>query len=273
MATGRTEELTEYLRQAWTILRNVGLHPHGLTLGGMDDKSGIAGDKMANRGYYSEELAKALLTVELEFDPTTTRSFIFGPFAPGAERGRSRNLPQVILETNRGARVYRVAALPNDPAFPLLHGDGDLTSSIDTLISPDLARGCWVDAAEQGLALVIVTHAQTLNAANTGMGLQMFRESVRRLRKRYGNRLVWHTADELCQVLPNSPTACHRCRVFSLQRQDKLAYLIRVSLTFALEDGIYSPRHDHPEGNRGPPRRLALFGFAGVGRNRRPNRR
>ena len=203
LASGRTEDLKEYLRQAWTILHNVGLQPHGLTLGGMDDKSGIAAGKMANRGDYCEELAKALLAVEVEFNPTTARSFIFGPFASNAERARTRNFPRVILETDRGARVYKLTALGHDPAFPLLHGDGDLAKSIDNLISPDLGHGQWVEAAEQGHALVVVTHAQTLNAANTGMGLDMFSESVRRLRQRYGNRLVWHTPDELSQVAPD----------------------------------------------------------------------
>jgi hypothetical protein len=197
-ASGRAEALQQYLRQAWTILRNVGIQPHGLTLGGMDDKSGITQGKMANQGYYIREIAEALCAVEMEFNPAARRSFLFGPFSPESERDRRRYFPEVILETLTGARVYRMFAIPDDPAFSLLHGDGDLSQAIDALVSPGLSGGRWIEAAEQGSAIVIVTHVQTLNAANTGMGLQMFRESVRRLRERYGKRLIWHTADELC---------------------------------------------------------------------------
>ena len=199
-ASGQTAMVAEYLRHAWTILQNAGLRPHGVTLGGMEDKSGIAAGKMANSGYHAEELSKALLAVEKEFAPNTVRSFVFGPFASKIERHKTKNYPQPIFDDQRGARVFRIAALGNDPAFPLLHGDGDLSATIDSLISSDLSHGQWIEAAEQGCALVIVTHAQTLNASNTGMGLQMFRECVRRLHERYGKRLTWHTADELCQI-------------------------------------------------------------------------
>jgi hypothetical protein len=197
-ASGQFEALQDYLRLAWQILRNVGLQPHGLTLGGMDDKSGIAQGKMANQGHYVREIAEALWTVESEFNPAARRSFLFGPFSLRAEGGGNRLRPEVIWETTPGARVYNLRALPGDPAFPLLHGDGDLPQAIDALVSSDLSRGQWIEAAERESAIVIVTHVQTLNAANTGMGLQLLRESVRRLRERYGKRLIWHTPDELC---------------------------------------------------------------------------
>jgi hypothetical protein len=197
-ASGRAEALQDYLRLAWTILHNVGIRPHGLTLGGMDDMSGIAHGKMANRGHYCREIAEALWTVEMEFNPAARRSFLFGPFCLGTEGGADRLRPKIILETVRRTRVYNICALPGDPAFPLLHGDGDLSQAIDALVSPDLSGGQWIEAAERGDAIVSVTHVQTLNAANTGMGLRMLRESVRRLRERYGERLIWHTADELC---------------------------------------------------------------------------
>lgn len=197
-ASGRTEALRDYLRQAWTILHNVGLQPHGLTLGGMDDKSGIAQGKMANQGHYSHEIAEALSAVETEFDPAVRRSFVFGPFSLGTKGGTNQLRPVLISETVHGMHVYNIRALPGDPAFPLLHGDGDLSQAIDALVSPDLSAGQWIEAAERGSAIVAVTHVQTLNASNTGTGLQMLRESVRRLRERYGKRLIWHTADELC---------------------------------------------------------------------------
>ena len=200
LSSGQTSAVTDYLHYAWTILRNVGLRPHGLTLGGMEDKSGIAAGKMANSGHHSGELSRALMAIELEFEPITMRSFLFGPFASMMDRKKDGNLPHVIFDDGQGRRVYRIGALGTDPAFPLLHGDGDLVGTVDGLISPDLAHGKWIEAAEQGHALVIVTHSQTLNASNTGMGLEMFRRSVRRLRERYGKRLTWLTADELCQV-------------------------------------------------------------------------
>jgi hypothetical protein len=196
--SGQVTAIHDYLRHAWTILRNVGIQPHGLTLGGMDDKSGIAHGKMANQGHHVREIAEALLRVGTEFDPGMRRGFLFGPLSLHGDGEKRRYFPEVIWETPTGARVYKLFTLADDPAFPLLHGDGDLSQAIDALVSPDLSRGQWIEAAERGSAMVIVTHVQTLNAANTGMGLQMFRESVRRLRERYGNRLIWHTADELC---------------------------------------------------------------------------
>jgi hypothetical protein len=191
-ASGQMAALQEYLRHAWTILRNVDIQPHGLTLGGIEDKSGIAHGKQFGQGDYLREIAEALVVVEGQ------DSFIFTGSVPRTAAGQQRNSPEIVLETGNGRRVWEIFVLPRDPAFSLLHGDGNLEAAIDALVAPDLDGGQWIEAAEAGRAVVIVTHAQTLNAGNTGMGLAMFREGVRRLRDRYGPRLVWHTADELC---------------------------------------------------------------------------
>jgi hypothetical protein len=86
-----------------------------------------------------------------------------------------------------------------DVLFPLLHGPADQIAAVtDAMITPDLSGGLLVREAEAGRAVVFATHGQTLNAMNTGAGIQGLREALRRFHERYGQRIVWQTCRELC---------------------------------------------------------------------------
>jgi hypothetical protein len=45
------------------------------------------------RGYYCREIAEALLSVGMEFNPTTHRSFLFGAFSLESERDKEIPVP------------------------------------------------------------------------------------------------------------------------------------------------------------------------------------
>lgn len=199
-ATGRQEELRAYLRHGWTILANVGIQAHGVTIGGMDDPSNIAEGKMLVQGYHRKGLAEALLAVKKEFNPDVSVSFIHTGSPPISEASKARRYPEAIHITDAGDCVFEVHSSVGDPLLEVFNGKGDPSVETDKLISPDLGKGVLVDNIEAGKLLMITVHCQTLNALNTGHGLQILREAVRRLRDRYGSRLVWHTPLELCRM-------------------------------------------------------------------------
>ncbi len=199
--SGQHDALVRYLRHGYTILRNVGLRPHGLTVGGMSDPSGIANGKLVYQGFHLAPLGRALLSVEQGFDRSVTDSFIWCGAPPLGEAARDRRVPEIRFDDPACGRVFTPYAI-DDIAFGTLHGDADLASEIDRLISPDLERGTLVADAEAGKIISFVLHTQTLNSRNTGQGLTLAREVTRRLSQRYGKRLIWRTPSELCAAAP-----------------------------------------------------------------------
>ena len=196
-ATGNSAALVKYIRHGYSILRNAGFAPHGLTIGGMTDPSGIAKNEMVSDGYHLAPIGEALLEVEKEFAPTVTETFLWTGAPPVSERSRLRRLPEVCFEKPGVGRVYAVHAI-DDIAFNTLHGNANLEKEINRLVTPDLERGELIVDAEAGKVLAVTLHTQTLISKNTGQGLQLIREVARRLQQRYGRRLVWATASELC---------------------------------------------------------------------------
>ena len=198
---GRIETLMAYLRHGGTILRNVGIAAHGVTVGGMTDPSGIAAGEMVLFGFHREALCRAVLAVEREFDPATGDSFIYTGSKPVSSESAARQAPECLHTSPDGGRVFALHSMPDDPLIGLLYGGGDESTAADRLVTPDLSAGSLVDEAEAGRAVVITVHSQTLNALNTGRGLKVLREAVRRLRERYGRRLAWHTPRELAALI------------------------------------------------------------------------
>lgn len=198
-ASRQREKLEAYLRHGCRILPNVGLEPRGLTTGGMEDLSGIGAGKSVLHGHYREVLGEAWLAVLQEFSPAMQTTFLYTGSPPVSESSRSTRMPESVYRSPEGGTVFEIHSIVDDPAYPVLRGRVDrVESATDALVSADLERGLWIDEAEAGRALVFTVHAQTLNAMNTGAGLRIVREAVRRLRERYGSRLVWKTAMELC---------------------------------------------------------------------------
>jgi len=196
-ATGKQEELRAYLRFAWTVLGNVGIQAHGITLGGMPDSSNIGSGESLLAGHHREGLAEALMAVEREFESDVSTSFMYTGSPPISEAGRTLGVPETIYTAPDGARVFELCSTFGDVLLGVFNGTGDVSAETDKLISPDLERGAFIECVEVGQILGITVHGQTLNALNTGFGFQILREAVRRLRNRYGRRLIWHTALEL----------------------------------------------------------------------------
>jgi len=195
--TGQISKLQAYIRHAYQILHNVGLKPRGLTVGGMSDPSGIAKGEMVLDGYHREPLGQALLSVEREFSSDVRTSFMWTGGPPILAGAKERRAPEACYTAKDGARVFAIHSI-DDIALCTLHGQADLQKEIDALVSPDLEKGALIADAEAGKILAITLHTQTLNSRNTGQGLQLAREVTRRLKQRYGARLVWKSTLELC---------------------------------------------------------------------------
>jgi len=199
--TGQIEPLIAYLRHGWAILHNVGVRPRGLTVGGMSDPSNIAEGDLLYNGRHRDVLGQALLAVEREFDPGVQESFVFIGTELLSERAKRLCAPDVVYTTLTGERVYELNSNVGEPFLDIWYGGGDPEGATNALVTPDLAGGKLIDEAEAGRAIVITTHAQTLNSVNTRRGLNVLREAVRRLGQRYAGRLKWLTPLELARTM------------------------------------------------------------------------
>lgn len=200
--TRQADALRAYIGAAYTILRNVGLEPRGLTTGGMEDLSGIAEGRSVLHGHGRDVLGEALLAVEREVDASRTATFLYTGSPPGSDASRRRRVPERIHTSADGGAVFEIHSIVDDPIYPVLLGPADrAAATTDALVTADLSAGLWIDEADAGRVLCFTVHAQTLMAQGTGAGLSIIREACRRLRDRYGQRLVWHTATELCALL------------------------------------------------------------------------
>jgi hypothetical protein len=145
-------------------------------------------------------LGETLLRVEQGYNAGIRETFLWTGSPPLAQAARERMVPDVHFSDPKLGRVFAIHGI-EDPAQVTMHGDSDVQKEIDKLVSPDLERGRLIQHAEAGKVLAIVLHTQTLNSRNTGHGQQLIREVVKRLRQRYGKRLVWKTSGELCSEL------------------------------------------------------------------------
>ncbi len=215
----RTDELADYLRTAYQILHNVGIAPHGLTLGGMPDPSNIAAGKSLTNGHHRATLARVLLDVERHFNPGVTDSFIFTGSPPISHASKTRRAPEAIYSapltpalsesasegpdrppnTNDAppSRVFDIHSII-DPLWFYAHGRGSEAMAVDRLITHDLEAGSFIDDVEHGRSIVFTVHGQTLNCLNTGLGFKVLEETCRRMHERFGDRLQWCTPSELC---------------------------------------------------------------------------
>lgn len=190
-------ELFDYLRHGWAVLSGAGLRATGLTVGGMNDPSGIGKMGLLADGCHREAIGKALFAVLRAFGQTNRNSFIFAG-APIRNPVSLRCLaPEKCYESAAGERLYDLHIFPTDILLSLYYGEGDVQKETEPFISADLSQGALVEHVESGKALVFHTHCSTLSSLNTGLGLHMLREILARLRDRYGKRLTWMTPTEL----------------------------------------------------------------------------
>ena len=206
--TGERQQLTDYIAHAFEVLKNAGLSPTGLTVGGMTDPSGIAAGEMVVHGFNLQQLAESLAVAATQSGVTFEHDgkpavFFFVGGEPTTKRGQAFGLPEPY-ETD-AARVFNLYSVGDEPLAPLYRGVGDVEATADALITADLASGRWVDAAEAGRVVVATIHDQTLNSRNTQLGLKALRLALGRLKERYGSRLAWHRASSLCALPTPTP--------------------------------------------------------------------
>lgn len=195
---GRQDELREYLRFGFAVLKNVGITARGVTMGGMSDPSGIAEGKSLLRGDHREGLAEALIAVEREFCPEVATTFLYTGAPPVTEAGRTMGVSETIYTTPDGARVFELRSdVCGDPLLGVFRGQDIVESETDKFVSADLASGVLIDCAEAARPVVFTVHSQTLMSLNTANGFSILRQAIRRLHERYGRRLLWQTSLEL----------------------------------------------------------------------------
>ena len=197
---GRHETLCAYLRHGWQILKNAGFTARCMTLGGMPDVSGITGGKMVHEGHNQEGLARAVAAMRREFLPDESINTMWAAVTVDSDWNRKTGLPTWVITDTDATRVFDLHCTIGEPFLAIMGGQGDVAAATDRLITPDLQHGQLVDAAESGAVVSMLVHAQTLTSLNTGLGLQAFREAMRRFRARYGRRLVWHKPTDLIRV-------------------------------------------------------------------------
>lgn len=194
-ANRKMEELQAYLRFGWSILRNVGLTVKGVTIGGMRNASNIGQGRslLMLKGDARKALGEAMLAVEREFNASNAGLFMQ---VGGEHSVFPKTMQDVVCQAADGRQIFCIHYIC-EPLLNLLYGVGDPMSEIELLISSDLERGRFVSHIESGKALVILVHAQTMTSLNTGLGLKMLREIVRRIHARYGKRLTWMSPSKL----------------------------------------------------------------------------
>lgn len=193
---GRHEELVAYLGHAYEILHAVGLHPHGCTIGGIHNCSGLCGEQALSLGDGLDALGRAVLEVEQRYEPARDASFVFTGAPPRAERFRKTRLPEPVHCGTSGEVSLLFSALP-DVCLAALLGRARFEPAVSEYMTPDLAGGRFVETIEAGSALTFMVHAQTTMSLGTGQGFDILREMLTRLRARYGSRVKWMTPLEL----------------------------------------------------------------------------
>jgi hypothetical protein len=195
-SSGRSEELCAYTRRAWEVLANVGLHAQGMTVGGMEDVSGIGDGHSLLRGEYREEYARAVLRVQREFTPEERVLLMYTGAPPVHPQSQATLAPEEIYSEPGGA-VYELYSYGDDPLLEVFNGGADPNHEAEKQVAQSLQSGLLIEHIEAGRALVITVHSFTLDCRKTGRGLRVLREVLSRLNARYGRRISWMTPLEL----------------------------------------------------------------------------
>ena len=200
-AEGQVDKLTEILSSGWEVLQRIGLECRGIVIGGMPDVSGIAGGELLYQGKYVHVLASALRRTGTAFGEE-------GPLAmmamspPPEEAG---GYPFAVAHDEpENAPVYHFQPTIGDPLLGVMRGDGDVGTEAAKLVTPDLESGALIELAEAGKPINILTHAQSLNALNTGKGVAVLRLAFERLHQRYGERIRWQTPLQQAETAPGN---------------------------------------------------------------------
>jgi hypothetical protein len=179
-----TEEAVEYFCLAFTILKNVGINPTGMT------SPWVAGIDVERK--YAEALSTAQWRT---FGQHSTWYFLHG-----SDWGAPQQCSLGYESPDRDRVVVSVPA-----NFPDLFWSMDLpgnqrqkfiTDNIDRVISPDGRTGRLRQLIESGYPVTFLTHWQSLYTQGTELGLEGLNALLERIQKEYGKSLEWVTCSE-----------------------------------------------------------------------------
>ena len=140
------------------------------------------------------------LDIEQEFDGGVRDSFIYTGSVPVAPESVSRRVPERIYVSPKGERATK-SILSTIRSLNWRTAKGTSRKLRTALSLPIYRRDRLSPKPKRGAPSSSPVHSQTLSALNTGRGIRVMREAIRRLRARYGPRLTWHTARELAAAI------------------------------------------------------------------------
>ena len=183
------EEIVEYFKLAFQILKNVGIESNGITSPWV---SGIDVEK---------KYAKAVGDAQWDlFNRKVTWYFL------NAASDNETPFPMSVQYRNeeRGQSVVSVPSNAGDIFWTMDEPDREkrktmIKDGIDRLVSPDGRTGRIRDLMERGLPVVIVTHWQSLFTQGTGLGLEGLTALAERMKKVFGSGIEWVSCYEMAK--------------------------------------------------------------------------
>ncbi len=184
-------EWRNYVRNAYTILANVGIDATGCT-----SPWDTAAD---NEDAYALGISAASADIGVDVP------FYFLHMASSPAEG----FPDVRVFRKGGGGVpaRAVVSLPcsaNDPLWPTQYGRHART---DSLIGPGGEGGVLTAFGDSGAPVVIVTHWQSLYGNGARQAPAVLGQIAERLRQRYERRLEWWSAGELARFAAGAHAA------------------------------------------------------------------
>jgi len=183
------EEVVDYFVLAFTILKNVGLDPNGIT---SPWDSGIDVEKK-----YAQALAEAQSKVS-----GRNLSWYF-LYSNGWKEAR----PLSIEFEDPARHLFSVSVPANAPdvfwSMDLAPSERVrfIADNIDRLVSPDGHTGRIRELMGAGMPVILLTHWQSLYTQGTGLGLEGLATLAERIQKVFGNELEWVTCSERAKRL------------------------------------------------------------------------
>lgn len=178
------EEVVQYFELAFTILKNVGLDPTGLT------SPWMAGIDVEDK--YAQALSEAQWK-------TCGRNFSWY-FLHTSEWGAPQPCSVTYQSPGRDRVVVSVPAnLPDlfwSMDLPVSQRQKFISDNIDRAVSPDGRSGRLRQLIDGGYPVTLLTHWQSLFTQGTELGLHGLNTLMERIQKEFGNSVEWITCSE-----------------------------------------------------------------------------
>lgn len=184
-SVGRSaDEMADYLSYALRILKNVGLPCEGVT----------------TPGGFGSKAMPSLARGTLDAVRDVFRADVCHYFRNLYDRGEQSVAPLVQyasgLDTDDPRCVVSIIGCTGDWTGGW---DNSLPVGADAFITPDLTKGRMVDVIGRGEPACMVCHWTGIHFNGQELGFQIFKEVVRRLRERYGDRILWMKLSEIAR--------------------------------------------------------------------------